>query len=86
MNFQKSNHTFQIGIENNDQKDQRDRYKNLKGSQGDLTFSQLEKFSALGIYLLDEINLGEFLIRTNLRFDNLILGASTVSKIKSTGF
>ena len=78
MNFQKSNHTFELGIENNNQKDQRDRYQNLIGNQGDLTFSQLEKFSALGVYLLDELNLGEFLIRTNLRFDNLILGASSV--------
>ena len=78
LNFQKSNHKFQIGIENNTQKDQRDRYQNLIGNQGDLTFSQLEKFSALGVYLLDELNLGEFLIRTNLRFDNLNLGASSV--------
>lgn len=80
LNFQKANHKFEVGIENNDQKDQRDRYQNLKGIQGDLTFSQLEKFSSLGIYLLDEINLRGFLIRTNLRFDNLILGASTVEK------
>ena len=78
LNFQKSNHKFQVGIENNIQKDQRDRYQNLIGNQGELTFSQLEKFSALGVYLLDELNLGEFLIRTNLRFDNLILGASSV--------
>ena len=78
LNFQKSNHTFELGIENNNQKDQRDRYQNLIGNQGDLTFSQLEKFSALGVYLLDELNLGGFLIRTNLRFDNLILGASSV--------
>ena len=78
LDFQKSNHKFQIGIENNNQKDQRDRYQNLIGNQGDLTFSQLEKFSALGVYLLDELNLGEFLIRANLRFDNLILGASSV--------
>jgi len=78
LNFQKSNHTFELGIENNNQKDQRDRYQNLIGYQGDLTFSQLEKFSALGVYLLDELNLGGFLIRTNLRFDNLILGASSV--------
>ena len=80
LNFQKSNHKFELGIENNNQKDQRDRYQNLLGDQGDITFSQLEKFSALGIYLLDEHNLGGFLIRTNLRFDNLILGASTVEK------
>ena len=78
LNSQKSNHKFQIGIENNNQRDHRDRYQNLIGYQGDLTFSQLEKFSALGIYLLDELNLGEFLVRTNLRFDNLILGASSV--------
>ena len=78
LNSQKLNHKFHIGIENNNQRDHRDRYQNLKGYQGDLTFSQLEKFSSLGIYLLDELNLGEFLIRTNLRFDNLILGASSV--------
>ena len=29
LNFQKSNHTFELGIENNNQKDQRDRYQNL---------------------------------------------------------
>ena len=80
LNFQKSNHIFELGIENNNQKDQRNRYQNLIGNQGDLTFSQLEKFSALGIYLLDELNLGEFLIRTNLRFDNLTLGANSVAQ------
>ena len=78
LDFQKSNHKFQIGIENNNQKDQRDRYQNIEGKQGALTFSQLENFNALGVYLLDELNLGELLIRTNLRFDNLILGASSV--------
>ena len=80
LNFQKSNHSFELGIENNNQKDQRNRYQNLIGNQGDLTFSQLEKFSALGIYLLDELSLGEFLIRTNLRFDNLTLGANSVAQ------
>ena len=80
LNFQKSNHTFELGIENNNQKDQRNRYQNLIGNQGDLTFSQLEKFSALGVYLLDELNLGGLLIRTNLRFDNLTLGANSVAQ------
>ena len=80
LNFQKSNHTFELGIENNNQKDQRDRYQNLIGNQGDLTFSQLENFNALGLYILDELNLGEFLIRTNLRFDNLTLGANSVAQ------
>ena len=80
LNFQKSNHTFELGIENNNQKDQRDRYQNLTGNQGDLTFSQLENFNALGLYILDELSLGEFLLRSNIRFDNLTLGANSVAQ------
>ena len=80
LNFQKSNHTFELGIENNNQKDQRNRYQNLIGNQGDLTFSQLENFNALGLYILDELSLGEFLLRSNIRFDNLTLGANSVAQ------
>ena len=80
LNFQKSNHKFELGIDNNTQKDQRNRYQNLTGNQGDLTFSQLENFNALGFYILDELSLGEFLLRSNIRFDNLTLGANSVAQ------
>ena len=80
LNFQKSNHTFELGIENNNQKDQRNRYQNLIGNQGDLTFSQLENFNAIGLYILDELSLEEFLLRSNIRFDNLTLGANSVAQ------
>ncbi|MEK9612390.1 MAG: TonB-dependent receptor [Flavobacteriaceae bacterium] len=77
---EKVNHRWQLGIETMQQKDQRDRFKNLKGVQGALTFSQLEEFGSFGMYILDELEWKKWLLRTSLRYDHQSLGADTVEE------
>ncbi|MDA7778012.1 TonB-dependent receptor [Flavobacteriaceae bacterium] len=70
-------HRWQLGLERNDQRDQRDRFMNLRGSQGERTFSQLERFGNFGASLLDELQWEKILVRTALRFDYQTLGADS---------
>jgi len=79
LNYIQDKHRWQIGIETAQQADQRDRYLNLKGAQGSLSFSQLESFSSFGIYILDEVQWKKVLLRTSLRYDDLRLGADSVA-------
>ncbi|MDC1012397.1 TonB-dependent receptor [Flavobacteriaceae bacterium] len=80
LNYIQDKHRWQIGIETAQQADQRDRYLNLKGAQGSLSFSQLESFDSFGFYILDEIRWEKVLLRTSLRYDDLRLGADSVSE------
>jgi len=80
LNYIQDKHRWQIGIETAQQADQRDRYLNLKGAQGNLSFSQLESFGSFGIYILDEVRWEKALLRTSLRYDDLRLGADSVSE------
>ena len=73
----KFNHQWQVGIESNSQQDQRDRFLNIMGIQGDRVFSQLERFGNIGASILDELQWKNLLLRTSLRFDYQTLGAST---------
>ena len=81
LTYQETNskfkHRWQLGIESNSQQDQRDRFLNLKGIQGDRVFSQLERFGNIGASVLDELQWKNLLLRTALRFDFQTLGAST---------
>ena len=70
-------HQLQIGLETASQKDQRDRYLNLSGTQGERSFSQLESFSNFGVFAVDEIHLNRWLLRTGLRYDHQRLGTDT---------
>ena len=78
----KLTHRWQLGFETNGQRDQRDRFTNLQGMQGDNVFSQLERFGNVGISLLDDLQWDKFLIRTGLRFDYQTLGADTEPEIQ----
>ena len=80
LNYIQDKHRWQIGIETAQQADQRDRYLNLNGAQGSLSFSQLESFGSFGIYILDEVQWKKVLLRTSLRYDDLRLGADSVSE------
>ena len=64
LNYIQDKHRWQIGIETAQQADQRDRYLNLNGAQGSLSFSQLESFGSFGIYILDEVRWEKVLLRT----------------------
>jgi len=78
LNYEQGKHRWQIGVETAQQADQRDRYLNLEGIQGAISFSQLERFDSFGIYILDEVQWEKVLLRSSLRFDDLRLGADSV--------
>ena len=78
----KLTHRWQLGFETNGQRDQRDRFRNLQGLQGDNVFSQLERFGNVGISLLDDLQWDKLLIRSGLRFDYQTLGADNEAEIQ----
>ncbi len=80
LNYKHEEHRWQIGLENSQQQDQRDRYLNVMGIQGARSFSQLESFRNFGIYILDEVKWNNLLLRTSLRYDDSRLGADSVSE------
>ena len=63
--------TFQLGFDYSNQKDQRDRYRNNLGEEGENVFSQLEKFSSFGLYILNQAEFENgVLLRLGSRFDS----------------
>ncbi len=63
--------TFQLGFDYSNQKDQRDRYRNNFGEEGENVFSQLEKFSSFGLYVLNQAEFENgVLLRLGSRFDS----------------
>jgi len=70
QNFNKFKNKIQIGYEFAFQVDQRLRFMNLEGIQGVKTLEQNEKFSSLGLFVLDHFSFGDFLLRTGIRYDS----------------
>lgn len=68
--------TLQLGYDLGFQNDQRQRFRNLEGAQGDQTLGQEEVFRSFGLYALDQLQLGRFLIRAGLRLDANVLKAN----------
>ena len=66
-------HQIQFGIEYYSQNDFRKRYKNLNGIKGSNVFNQKENFDTTAIFLIDKIELNNWIIRSSLRHDNLII-------------
>ena len=73
FNIQKRNensqNTFQIGFDLANQSDNRDRYRNMSGNQGDKTLGQKEQFYTVGFYALNHLKFNKFLIRSGIRYD-----------------
>ena len=65
----KSKLKTQIGFDIGNQNDRRKRYKNDVGITGDQVLDQNEKFSNLGIYLVNNYNLNRLSISSGLRYD-----------------
>lgn len=66
----------QLGVEWNDQRDDRQRYNNDNGQRGNQTFDQVEKFRSTGAFWLNELALGQKLTLTAAtRYDALRLSA-----------
>lgn len=60
---------IQFGYELALQNDARMRFRNLMGTQGDITLDQNEIFANAGIYLMDHFAIGKWHINTGLRYD-----------------
>lgn len=63
-------HKLQVGYSLAQQDDQRERFANLMGTQGNTTFNQVESFTNLGLYLLEELQLTNgWSAMVSLRYD-----------------
>lgn len=62
--------TFQLGYEYADQRDTRQRFKNLEGQQGDATLHQLESFHNIGAYFLGKVDFNRLSTQFGMRLDN----------------
>jgi len=67
----KGNSVFnnKIGIDIARQSDQRDRYRNIMGIQGDQTLSQIENFNNVGLYYASDWRIKKWLISVGSRWD-----------------
>lgn len=61
--------TFQFGFDLAQQIDNRKRFNNLNGSQGDKALDQKEQFGTIGFYALNHLKINKFLLRFGIRYD-----------------
>ncbi len=76
-------HQIQFGVEHYSQNDFRKRYKNLNGIKGVNVFDQKENFNTTAIFLIDKIELNNWIIRSSLRHDNLLISTDSSKYNKS---
>ena len=69
INHKGQHNTFKAGYDLGVQNDQRSRFRNLEGVQGDITLNQQERFTAIGIYALDHFKTGPWLLTAGFRYD-----------------
>lgn len=67
--FGKSVNRVQAGYEFAFQNDERDRYVNMQGDQGNQTLGQLESFSNFGVFVLDHFSINKLTLTGGLRYD-----------------
>jgi iron complex outermembrane receptor protein len=68
---------LQLGLDLDDQSDDRSRFNNLDGTRGELRLQQLETFTNTGAYLLQEWEpLRRFSLRLSLRYDRARVAAA----------
>jgi iron complex outermembrane receptor protein len=64
------NRTLALGLDYLNQSDDRKRYKNDFGVQGEITFDQIEQFKSTGLYMLSQTNYDSgLLVRYGIRYD-----------------
>ena len=69
--------TVTLGIDHTNQQDDRKRFKNNLGEQGDNTFDQVEKFKSTGIYFINQTDYKSgLLFRYGIRFDENKIGTN----------
>ncbi|MEL7119872.1 MAG: TonB-dependent receptor [Bacteroidota bacterium] len=66
---------FNFGIDWENQSDDRERYNNLLGNRGDLTFDQTESFTSTGVFLQNKFQYKNWVLQAGIRYDILNLEA-----------
>lgn len=69
ITYKKGKNTLRAGYDFAYQNDRRNRFRNLEGAQGEQTLGQREKFTNLGIYITDHLEIDKWLITAGARFD-----------------
>jgi iron complex outermembrane receptor protein len=74
--------TLVLGLDYLNQSDDRKRYKNDFGVQGEMTFDQIEQFKSTGIFMLSQTNYDSgLLVRYGIRYDINDIGTDSSSSI-----
>ena len=74
--------TIVLGLDYLNQSDDRKRFKNDFGDQGEMTFDQIEKFKSTGLYLVSQTSFNSgFLIRYGFRYDINNIGTDSSSSV-----
>ena len=69
ITYSKGKNTLKAGYDFAYQNDDRQRFRNLEGIQGDQTLDQKERFTNLGIYITDHLEIDKWYITGGIRFD-----------------
>ena len=67
--YSKGKNTLRAGYDFGYQNDDRQRFRNLEGTQGDLTFDQKERFTNLGVYVTDHLEIDRWYLTGGIRFN-----------------
>ena len=79
--------TVTLGIDHTNQHDDRKRFKNNLGEQGEKTFDQIEKFKNTGVYLINQTEYESgLLFRYGVRFDDNKIGTDSEDFISLNKF
>jgi len=68
-------HKSKIGFDIARQSDNRKRFRNLEGQQGDMTLSQIEAFNNIALYFLSQSSYGKWDFNLGFRWDSNSLSA-----------
>ncbi len=72
--FTTKNYRLKIGLDLENQRDNRQRYDNLLGKEGALKLDQIEEFRNIGVFLLQEFTIiPKLKLSVNTRFDDIRL-------------
>ncbi len=69
ITYKKNKNTLRAGYDFGYQDDDRQRFRNLEGVQGDQTLNQKERFTNIGIYVTDHWEIGKWYLTGGIRFD-----------------
>jgi len=69
VNYKVASNTLSLGYDIGYQSDQRRRFFNQEGIQGNQTLNQQERFTAIGIYAIDHFTVNKWLFTGGLRYD-----------------